>query len=188
MTGLKGNVACSRRSDSRARRFVGSEVNHTPGKRGEKRGGRGKNEATAFPPPRFSPLVSPRFFLFVNFSPALYNLNALNRPLETVSLFRFRVSKKHTLLYFGRSNLKHLKLLYVPLSGIICIEVIFREGLSFLQGFPASLPALPPSSKFKLLYFSSFKFCIVFCIKHGILVRQGRSGKILGEKPSDNFM
>ena len=75
MTGLTGNVACSRRSDSRARRSVGSELNHTPGKRGEKREGRGENEATAFPPSPVFPSSLPPFFFFVNFSPALYNLN-----------------------------------------------------------------------------------------------------------------
>ena len=67
-----GNVACSRRSDSRARRSVGSELNHTPGKRGEKREGRGKNEATAFPPsPVFSSSLPPFFFLREFFSSAL---------------------------------------------------------------------------------------------------------------------
>ena len=42
-------LACSRHSDSRARRSVGSELNCTPGKRGGGRGG-------------LPPLVSPRFF------------------------------------------------------------------------------------------------------------------------------
>ena len=64
-------VACSRRSDSRARRSVGSELNCTP----EERGGGGP-----FPP--FPPLVFPRFFFFVNFSPALYYLNAWNRLIR----------------------------------------------------------------------------------------------------------
>ena len=55
------------RSDSRARRLLGSELKCTPGKRGEGGGG-GANK-----------IVSPTFGLFVNFSPALYYLNTWNR-------------------------------------------------------------------------------------------------------------
>ena len=56
-------VACSRRSDSRARRLLGSELKCTPGKR------RGRGDKR----------VSPRLCFFVNFSPALYYLNTWNR-------------------------------------------------------------------------------------------------------------
>ena len=63
-------VAFSRRSDSRARRSVRSELNCTSGKReGGKQGGA---------------LI---FFFFVNFSPALYYLNAWNR-LKILSLVK----------------------------------------------------------------------------------------------------
>ena len=54
------------RSDSRARRLLGSELKCTPGKRGE--GGGGANKR-----------VSPPLCFFVNFSPALYYLNTWNR-------------------------------------------------------------------------------------------------------------
>ena len=61
-------VACSRRSDSRARRLSGSELKCTPGNRRGVGGGGGTNER-----------VFSRLFFFVNFSPALYYLNAWNR-------------------------------------------------------------------------------------------------------------
>ena len=50
------SLACSRRSDSRARGSVGSELNCTPGKRG--RGSEGGEDES---PPPYPPLVSPRF-------------------------------------------------------------------------------------------------------------------------------
>ena len=62
----------SRCSDSRARRSVGSELNCTAGKRG------GRERV----PSPLSPLVV--FFFFVNFSPALYYLNAWNRLLYPI--------------------------------------------------------------------------------------------------------
>ena len=65
---------------------------------------------------------------------------------------------------------------------------IWRNPEEYIHGVPVFLetssvssPSLPASSRLKLLYFSSFKFCIVFCIKYGVIVRQGRSGKILEE-------
>ena len=78
-------VACSRLSDSRARRSVGSELNCTTGKRG----GGGEQGAESERSSPFPPLVCPRFFFFVNFSPALYYLNAWNRLkiLPLVKLF-----------------------------------------------------------------------------------------------------
>ena len=67
-------VACFRgSSDSKARRSVGNELNCTPGKRG---GGREQGGC-------------PHFFFFVNFSAALYYLNAWNKLkiLPLVKLF-----------------------------------------------------------------------------------------------------
>ena len=56
---------------------MASELNCTPGKRREGAGERGGGEGES--PSLFPPLVSPRlFFFFVNFSPALYYLNAWN--------------------------------------------------------------------------------------------------------------
>ena len=61
-------VACSLRSDSRARRLVGSELNCTPGKRG---GVGGREQGKCLPPSsllsRFPPLVSPLFFILREF-------------------------------------------------------------------------------------------------------------------------
>ena len=79
-------VACSRHSDGRARGSVGSELNCTQGKLGggENRGGGGESERN------LSPSSLPSFFLFffVNFSPALYYLNAWNR-LKILPLVKF---------------------------------------------------------------------------------------------------
>ena len=75
-------VACSRRSDSRARRSVGSELNCTPVKRrGENSGGESGRT--------LCPSSLPSLFFFVKFSPALYYLNAWNRLkiLPLVKLF-----------------------------------------------------------------------------------------------------
>ena len=60
-------IACSRRSDSRARRSVGSELNCTPVPETGVGGGG----------------VSPRLFYVVNFSTSLYHLNAWNNLLST---------------------------------------------------------------------------------------------------------
>ena len=60
---------------------MGSELSCTPGKRGGGGGGgwgRERENAAISNPP----LVSPRFFFFVNFSPGLYYLNAWNRLLR----------------------------------------------------------------------------------------------------------
>ena len=56
------------RSDSRARRLLGSELKCTPGKRGEGGGGGGANKR-----------VSPPLCFVVNFYPAHYYLNTWNR-------------------------------------------------------------------------------------------------------------
>ena len=73
------SLACSRRSDSRTRLSVGNELNCTPGKRGE--GGGGARESSL----PLSPSSLPSFFFFfVNFSPALYFLNAWNRLLYLI--------------------------------------------------------------------------------------------------------
>ena len=78
-------LACSRHSDGRARGSVGSELNCTQGKLGGGRtGGGGESERN------LSPSSLPSFFLFffVNFSPALYYLNAWNR-LKILPLVKF---------------------------------------------------------------------------------------------------
>ena len=58
---------------------MGSQLSCTPGKRG---GGGGGGESERTPQISNPPLVSPRFFFFVNFSPGLYYLNAWNRLLR----------------------------------------------------------------------------------------------------------
>ena len=78
--GVGKDLACSRCSDSRARRQVGSELSCTH----RKNGGGGNRGARARVLSPFPPLVSPRFFIFVNFSPALCYLNAWNRLERTL--------------------------------------------------------------------------------------------------------
>ena len=67
-------VACSRGSDSRARRSVGSELNCTP----RKRGGREKEGGGMRPREPFPPLVCPRFF----FLPEFFSRALLSERLE----------------------------------------------------------------------------------------------------------
>ena len=58
--------------------MVGSELNRTRGKRGEKRGETGARARERVPSP-FPSLVSPRFVFSPIFFPALYSVNAWNR-------------------------------------------------------------------------------------------------------------
>ena len=96
------SLACSRRSDSRARGSVESESNCTPGKRG------GTREGERESPSPFAPLVSPRFFFFLNFSPALYYMNAWNRLWIRSLELELRVKRQLSVSYHSRKKKNNL--------------------------------------------------------------------------------
>ena len=116
-----------RRSETRAQRSVGSKLNCTVGKRG----GGGESSLPLSP----SSLPS-FFFFFVNFSPALYYLNAWNRLLYPVILFCGKGISRLSCLY-ARAYLKKCRRLKQNFG------VFLNNGQNILFFFQQVLIALP---------------------------------------------